>query len=87
MAPRRFEDLLDDAVALDDPIARYKALDDLVEPVAELPTRLRLERGRAVRELRARDPRPTWAELGELLGVSGERLRQLADEQKETNPQ
>lgn len=74
MAPR-FEDLLSDVLALEDPVARFRKLGDLAN--GELSSLIRAERVRIVRELRAQEPRPTWAEIGELLGISGQRVREL----------
>lgn len=79
MAPR-LEDLLADVVALDDPIARFRALTELDDRPRDLASLIRAERSRVVREIRARDPRPSWAEIGALLGISGERARTLHDE-------
>ena len=84
MAPR-LEDLLVDVVALEDPVARFAELSKLDDQPRELAARIRVERGRVVRELRSRDPRPSWAEIGALLGISGERARTLHDETKETD--
>ena len=80
MAPP-IEDLLADVVALDDPVARFKRLGELAN--GELSSLIRAERARIVRELRTRDPRPTWAEIGTLLGISGERARSFCDDTKE----
>jgi hypothetical protein len=79
MAPR-LEDLLADVVALTDPVERFRALTELADRPNDLAALIRAERSRVVQELRARDPRPTWAEIGSLLGISGERARTLHDE-------
>lgn len=79
MAPR-LEDLLVDVVALTDPVARFRALSELDDRPRDLAALIRKERTRVVRELRARDPRPSWAEIGSLLGISGERARNLHDD-------
>lgn len=84
MAPR-LEDLLDDVVTLPDPVERFRALAELDDPVREFASRIRAERVRAVREMRGREPRPSWAEIGAELGVTGARAQQLAnDTTKET---
>jgi hypothetical protein len=86
MAPR-LEDLLADVVALTDPIERFRALSELNDRPNELAALIRTARSEVVRELRARDPRPSWAEIGTLLGISGERARTLHDETtKESTP-
>lgn len=77
MAPR-LEDLLADVVALESPTERFRKLGDLAN--GELASLIRTERGRIVAELRNRDPRPSWAEIGAELGITGERARQLHDE-------
>lgn len=77
MAPR-LEDLLADVVALEDPVERFRKLGDLAN--GELSSLIKDERGRIIREIRDRTPRPTWAEIGALLGISGERARTLAEE-------
>lgn len=77
MAPL-LEDLIDlvaDALALEDPAERFRRLGDLAN--GELSALIRAERVRIVRELRDREPRPTWAELAALLGLSIERARQM----------
>lgn len=85
MAPR-LEDLLSDAlgiadvVKLADPVDRFRALKDLDDQPRRIAALLRGERSRAIQEIRARDPQPTWAEIGTLLGISGERARTLHDE-------
>jgi hypothetical protein len=38
----------------------------------------------AILELRGRTPRPTWAEIGDLLGVTGQRAQQLSEPDKES---
>ena len=79
MAPR-LEDLLADVVALEDPVERFRALTELGDRPQALASLIRAERGRVVVELRARDPRPSFVEIGALLGISGERARTLHDE-------
>lgn len=79
MAPR-LEDLLADVVALPDPVERFRALTELDDRPRDLASLIRAERSRVVREIRAREPRPSWAEIGALLGISGERARTLHDE-------
>ena len=76
MAPR-LEDLLSDVLALEDPAERFRKLGELNN--GELTALIRAERVRIVRELRERVPRPTWAEVGELLGISGQRARELSE--------
>lgn len=80
MAPRLedLKELIADVVALDDPVERFRKLGDLAN--GEFSARIRAERVRIVREIRAREPRPTWAEIGALLGVSVERARQLSED-------
>lgn len=77
MAPR-LEDLLADVVALADPVARFRALADLDDRPRELASLIRAERTRCVLEIRNRADRPSWTAVGEVLGISGERARQLA---------
>lgn len=78
-----YEDLVADALALEDPAERFQRLGELAS--GELATHLKHERGRIVAELRNRDPRPTWQEIGRILGISYQRARDLyVETMKET---
>ena len=79
MAPR-LEDLLADVAAIENPVDRFRALTELDDRPRDLAALIRAERSRVVRELRLREPRPSWAEIGSLLGISGERARVLHDD-------
>lgn len=75
---RLLEDLLAEVVNVKDPRERLRKIRTLEEGLGKL-----LEEGRATKratilELRSLDPRPTWDEIGELLGVSGQRAHELA---------
>jgi DNA-directed RNA polymerase sigma subunit (sigma70/sigma32) len=61
-------------------VARYRATGTTSERIDELLAAMTRERASVVRELRARTPEPSWTEIGDLLGISGERARQLATE-------
>lgn len=77
---------------LDDLAARFAELDVVAEAVSWLRSRVAAERGRVVLELRVPGTglERSFAAVGELLGISGERARQLAaladPTMKETSP-
>lgn len=79
-APRKT--LVRDA-EVDELVARFAATGTTNERIDELLAEITRERSFVVRELRARSPQPSWAEIGEVLGISGERARQLANDTKE----
>lgn len=60
------------------PLARLRALRELRLAADELDDAVADEVGRALRAARELDPRPTWVELGEILGVSPQRAEQLS---------
>lgn len=68
---------------VDELVDRFAATGRTSERIDELLAEIAQERAAVVRELRARDPQPSWAEIGEVLGISGERARQLATDTKE----
>lgn len=88
MAPR-FEDLLADAVAIEDPVSRFRALTELEDAARDAPLALRSARGAAIAELRAAGI--SWGRIGAVLGISKARAWQLgaetgSDDEKEINP-
>lgn len=86
MAPR-LEDLLDDALALEDPIDRFRALDVIEDRPRELHARIRYGRIACVQALReGPEGIRSWNAIGVLLGISGERARQLGREIEPRNP-
>lgn len=70
--------LLEAVVAVPDPRDRLRRIRTLEDGIGALGDRLRESKRTAILELRALDPRPTWEEIGELLGVTGSRAEQLA---------
>ena len=70
--------LLDDVSRVLDPAERLRRVRVIQDEVSGLDRALRSVKRETILELRALDPRPTWAEIGELLGVSQQRAEQLS---------
>lgn len=70
--------LLEAVVRVPDPRDRLRKLRTLEDGISDLADRLRVLKREAIVELRAEDPRPTFEQIGELLGVSGSRAEQLS---------
>jgi hypothetical protein len=85
--PRPLEAVLVDALDLDDPVARFRALTELVGEADALDEQIKRERGRALLELYTADPVVSWTEIGSRVGLTGERARQLAAAAREDNDQ
>lgn len=76
---RLLEDLLAEVVHVQDPRERLRNLRRLEEGLGKLVEETRAVKRATILELRSLDPRPTWDEIGELLGVSGQRAHELAN--------
>lgn len=63
-----------------DPRERLRRLATAEAGIDELADHLRRAKRAALLEIRATDPRATWADLGEILGVTGQRAEQLSRE-------
>lgn len=71
---------IDELLAIGEPLARIRAIDETIETLAGTTSRLRKLKAQAIRDLRenGEDRRRTWAEVGALLGVSEQRAEQLS---------
>lgn len=65
---------------VDDPRERLRRLATIEEGLEDLRGRIRRVRRNAILEIRSREPLCTWTEIGELLGVSGQRAEQISRE-------
>lgn len=72
--------LLGQARANPDPVERLVGLRTLETDLVEALGASRAHRAAAIRNLREVRPDLSWAAIGHLLAVTGERARQLADE-------
>lgn len=63
---------------ISDPLDRLRALRLYREWLSGLDNQLGDLARSTITEARSAEPRPTWAQLGELLGVSGQRAEQLS---------
>lgn len=70
--------LLEAVVHVPDPRARLSKCRILEDGISDLGDRLRAIKREAIIELRAEDPRPTFEQIGEILGVSAQRAEQLS---------
>lgn len=70
-----------------DPIMRAKAIRAVADEVDASSERLRRMLAAALNEARSAEPRPSWREIGEALGITGQRAEQLArTTQEDTTP-
>lgn len=72
------EGLLVDVVRVHDPADRLRKIRELRSGVSKLDAELRGATRDAILELRHLAPPMTWAEIGDLLGVSHQRAEQLS---------
>lgn len=63
---------------ISDPIARLRALRELRVSADELDEAIAEDLARTLRHARALPSKPTWVELGEVLGVSPQRAEQIS---------
>lgn len=76
----RVDALVAEARTAADPADRLVALHALEEDLARALATTRAHKRAAVVDLRARRPDLSNAEIGNLVGLSGERIRQLAED-------
>lgn len=70
---------LRDLEKIAEPLARLEAIDKAGAELEHAGAELRRLKGRAIRQLRGEgESRRTWAEVGELIGVSAQRAEQLS---------
>lgn len=78
MPENPFDAALRDVERLSDPTERLRVLAGLREMVGDADRDLRRLLREVIVELRGREPRATWPEIGEILGVSAQRAEQLS---------
>lgn len=70
---------VDQLLAIGEPLARIRAIDEAAEALEDAGAELRRMKGQAIRDLRGEGKdRRTWEAIGKLLGVSAQRAEQLS---------
>lgn len=79
MATKALEEELQASLGIADPVKRFRRLDRLKTNTIKFSEAIANAKADTVREMRARNPQPTWEEIGAELGLSPQRVHKMAN--------